>query len=214
MTAQPPARTNLNVYLIDDHPVVGLGLSMALQGHSRFRLAGTSTSPTTGLEAVAATRPDVVIIDLVFDGTLEPDIIRECRVLLPDALILAFTSLPRRAYEREMLDAGANAFLGKNTDMATLVETITTMVGLPRVVEPAEPLSRERERQVDGVHLTRREAEVARRLGQGLSIAQISQSLAISANTVAVHRDNIRKKLRCRNMTELVALLARQGVER
>ena len=210
MAAKDDDEGILSLFLIDDHPVVGLGLSLALQGHSRFRLVGSIANPLLGLRTIETVRPDALIVDLVFDGEAELAFVAECRALLPHALIVVFSSLPRRFYEREVIDMGADAFVGKNADMSVLVETITEMLDVPRNVAGAQRLPREAgDAVVDGVHLTRREAEVAKRLGQGLSVLRIANDLHISPNTVGVHRDNIRKKLNCRDMTELVALLAR-----
>lgn len=210
MVAKSGSEGALSLYLIDDHPIVRLGLSLALQGDRRIRLSGSATSPYEGRNALETSRPDVVVVDLVYDGKAETTLIRECRRLLPDALIIVFSSLPQKGYEREAFDLGADAYIGKNTDLAVLLETIIKLSpGVKNQSAERDPFRRSLDIVIDGVHLTRREAEVARRLGSGLTVSLIAGELNISANTVSVHRDNLRKKLRCRNMTELVALLAR-----
>lgn len=204
-----PDRT-FSLFLIDDHPIIKLGLSLALQGQSRLRLVGTITNPWMGLDALEAARPDAVLVDLVFDGKAETRLIRECRMLLPDALIIVFSSLPRHAYEREVTDMGADAFIGKSSDISVVIETIADMADGTRKPAPRpRPALEGLDVVIDGIHITQREAAVAKRLGAGLSISRIAADLSISPNTVSVHRDNIRKKLNCRDMTELVALLAR-----
>ena len=112
MAAKDDDEGILSLFLIDDHPVVGLGLSLALQGHSRFRLVGSIANPLLGLRTIETVRPDALIVDLVFDGEAELAFVAECRALLPHALIVVFSSLPRRFYEREVIDMGADAFVG------------------------------------------------------------------------------------------------------
>ncbi|TNF18312.1 MAG: response regulator transcription factor [Rhodobacteraceae bacterium] len=62
---------------------------------------------------------------------------------------------------------------------------------------------------LEGVHLTRREAQIARDLAHGHSITAIAETLGISKKTAAIHRDNLRGKLNCATSSELIALLAR-----
>jgi DNA-binding NarL/FixJ family response regulator len=207
--ASMKAGNPLSLYAIDDHPIVGLGLSMALQGHGGFSFVGSAQNRLNALKEMEALLPDVLVVDLVFDGQVQLGFIAECRALLPDALIVVFSSLPRHGFERETLHAGADVFVNKNVDIKTLIELISSVADTPRNGGGGDHGSLDGGMKIDGVHLTRRESEVARRLSRAVSIAEIAQDLSISANTVAVHRDNIRKKLRCRNMTELVALLAR-----
>lgn len=182
---------------------------MALQGRGRFNFLGSGSNRLMALKTLETLVPDVLVVDLVYDGEVQLGFIQECRTLLPESLIVVFSSLPRHGYEREALGAGADAFVNKNVDIDTLIDVVSAMANAPRNGARGEDLSREDGMTIDGVHLTRRESDVARRLSRGASIARIAEELSISANTVAVHRDNIRKKLRCRNMTELVALLAR-----
>lgn len=209
MTATVRTGHLLSLYVIDDHPIVGLGLSMALQGRRGFSFVGSGNNRLTALKALETLLPNVLVVDLVYDGEVQLGFIGECRALLPHALIVVFSSLPRHGYEREVLRSGADAFVNKSVDIDTLIDLISTMAHSPRNGGGGDPGPHEGGMNIDGVHLTRRESEVARRLSRAVSIATIARDLSISVNTVAVHRDNIRKKLRCRNMTELVALLAR-----
>lgn len=199
----------LSLYVVDDHPIVGLGVSMALQGRGRFNFLGSGSNRLTALKTLETLLPDVLVVDLVYDGEVQLGFIQECRSLLPSSLIVVFSSLPRHGYEREAIEAGADAFVNKNVDIDTLIDLVSAMAQAPRNGAKSGIVARDDGIKIDGVHFTRRESDVARRLSRGASISRIAEELSISANTVAVHRDNIRKKLRCRNMTELVALLAR-----
>jgi two-component system NarL family response regulator len=209
MNTRPKLGEFLSLYVIDDHPIVGLGLSMALQGRRHFTFLGSGSNRLIALKALETLRPNILIVDLVYDGEVQLGFIQECRTILPEALVVVFSSLPRHGYERETLSAGADAFVNKSVDIDTLIDLVSAMAHAPRNDIRNEQLSGDVGMKIDGVHLTRRESEVAQRLSRGVSIAKIAEDLSISANTVAVHRDNIRKKLLCRNMTELVALLAR-----
>ena len=202
------------IFLVDDHPIVALGLKIAVAGTGTLVFVGTAANPDAGLREVGRLRPNTVILDLVFDGCVTLALVRRARALLPHAAIIAFSSLPARLYARDALEAGANAFLSKDADMSDLIALIERLDAPPpaRHGVPSEDdrlASLDTWSIVDGVHMTPRELQIAAHLSRGTSIDVIAMGLNISRRTVAVHQENIRKKLDCRDTKELVARLAR-----
>jgi DNA-binding CsgD family transcriptional regulator len=65
----------------------------------------------------------------------------------------------------------------------------------------ARQLGRTVEATSGGVSLSRREAEVADWISQGLTDGEIASVLGISTRTVNTHRDNLRRKLNVRSRT-------------
>ncbi len=198
------------VFLIDDHPVVALGLKIALAGVETLRLVGLATEPEDGLAAIEAVRPHSLVLDLVFGGSVAFSVIARARRLLPQAAIVVFSSLPARLYARDALEAGADAYLGKDADMAELVRLLSD-----QDFERAPMLHGSRSTTVhdlltvDGVHMTPRELQIALSIGRGLSVEAIAAKFDLSPRTISAHRENIRRKLQCRDSKELVARLAR-----
>ena len=152
----------------------------------------------------------------MFAGSAQLFLIKRCRAISPDMWIVVFSSLPARPYEREAISAGADAYLTKEHDLAKLIalmSNLTQNASTPRASREIDNL-RDRHpsspsRIIDGVHLTPREIQIAQLLSLGLSASRIAANIGVSANTAAVHRDNIRKKLNCRDTPELIARLAR-----
>ena len=201
------------VFLIDDHPVVALGFRIALAGAETLTLIGLATEPDHGLRAIELARPDCLVLDLVFDGIVAFSLIARARQILPLAAIVVFSSLPARLYARDAQEAGADAYLGKNADMAELVRLIGSFSAerAIRTESPAGTSSPATQDQltVDGVHMTPRELQIASSIGRGLSVEMIALEFDLSPRTISAHRENIRRKLRCRDSKELVARLAR-----
>lgn len=201
--------------LIDDHPVVALGVRLAFQERRRFVLAGTAQAPDTAVSLIEQIRPDAIVLDLVFCGTVAISTIAACREVVPEAAIVVFSSLPARLYEQQALEAGADAYLTKDNDLSDLVEVLEKTVSRSGAgkrnqdaaanrcsAAPYTPL-------LGDIHLTPREAEISRLLGRGYSVARIAGEIGVSSNTVAAHRDNIRRKFDCRDSSELIVRLAR-----
>ena len=208
-----------SVFVLDDHPLVAIGLGLALRQARNLHLAGSASEPDLGLVEVEQAPPDALVLDLVFKGVLRLSYIQRFRAAAPDAAIVVFSSLlPARQWTRAVTEAGADAYLPKEADLSALVALISQLLlqqALGKLTRPrnAQPAADDEKGDdlllFDGVHLTPREGAVARRLARGASIAMIARELNVSASTAAVHRDNVRKKLDCRDTTELVARLAR-----
>lgn len=60
--------------------------------------------------------------------------------------------------------------------------------------------------------LSERECEVLEQIRRGFASKQIAERLCISVNTVNNHRQNIMRRLRCRNTTEAVEVARRLGL--
>lgn len=202
--------------LVDDHPVVALGIRLAFQEQGAFTLIGTATDPQDAAELIERLAPDIVIIDLVFAGAVKVSIVEQCREAGPGCTLVVFSSLPARLYEQEARRAGADAYVSKDHDLEGLVGVLSEVACQPPGARQRGVVTSERAGSVQeplvvigDVRLTPREAEVARLLSRGLSIARIAEEVGANSNTIAAHRDNIRRKLGCRDTTELVARLAR-----
>lgn len=198
------------VYLIDDHPVVAAGLQLAFAACADLRLVGVALDPAKGLDEVALLRPDAVILDLVYHGCIEIAATRECRRLLPDAVLLVFTSLAPDLCEQECRDAGANVLVSKSEDPRRLAQILSQVLhGGQAPIAASRRAGRLVLASLGGIELTARETDVAAGLAAGRSVRQIAEFLGLSAKTVAIHRDNLKVKLRCRSSYALTALLAR-----
>jgi DNA-binding NarL/FixJ family response regulator len=157
-------------------------------------------------------RPDAIVLDLVFAGTITLNTITSCREAAAQTAIVVFSSLPSRLYEQQALDAGADAYVTKENDLSGLVDVLDAIVssGSAGTRGVAEPRAGAGQQLLLGdVYFTPREVEVGHLLSRGYSISRIADEIGVSSNTVAAHRDNIRRKLDCRDTGELIARLAR-----
>ena len=207
----PRAKT---VLVVDDHPVVALGIELALRAIRGLCIAGVINDPLDPKGAITALAPDALVLDLAFSGTVNFPLIRQSRALVPSAVIVVFSSLPARLYRQDSLDAGADAYLTKDHDIDDLIALLVSLLSkAPKAATVPQHIDSSpgpnHDVHSDGTRLTPKEAEIARLLSRGLSIAEIASRVGANQNTVSVHRDNMRRKFGCRNSSELVARLAR-----
>lgn len=95
-----PQRTT-RIMIVDDNPVVRLGLAFFLQAYDAFEYVSEAGSGAAALPCCAQSKPDVVLLDMALPGEDEFAIIRAFRTEFPDVQIIALSD----SKERRRLDA-------------------------------------------------------------------------------------------------------------
>lgn len=193
------------VFIVDDHPIVPMAIRLALRGAEDLSLQGSSCNADDALPLIREARPDALILDLVFGRQPEVGLISRCRDLLPQAVIVVFTSLIENDWPAQALSAGSNEVICKDQEVTVVISRLRELL-----LQRGHVLGRKglATTAMDHMRLTRREAEVASKLSLGASIHAIAHDLNISSKTAAVHRDNLRTKMQCASTRELIARLA------
>jgi two-component system KDP operon response regulator KdpE len=121
------------ILLVEDEPRFRKALTMNLR--ARHHTVTTAADATTALNAAAANRPDLVILDLGLPDMDGLHVIRELRVWTPIPIIVlsARYSQPDKV---QALDAGADDYLSKPFGMEELLARIRAAL---RRAEPAPP---------------------------------------------------------------------------
>ena len=181
----------IRVVLVDDHKIVRAGLVSLLEAHEDITVVGTAEDGAEALEVVAATLPDVVLMDLSMPRT---DGVAATRAIVAehaDVQVVVLTSFADAERVHDALDAGAVGYLLKDTDPDDLVAGIRSVVsgGAPLDPRVARTVLTQRPR-AQATELTGRETEVLRLVGQGLANKQIARVLGISERTVKAHLTN------------------------
>ena len=107
------------------------------------------------------------------------------------------------------LKAGALDFLQKPVDGEKLDEAIRSAVGLSLERLRGQPAPDVLERTLE--EMSPREKEVLARLREGLTNRDIAERLGLSERTVQGHRNNLYRKLRVHNLSQLRSRLADAG---
>jgi NarL family two-component system response regulator LiaR len=203
----------IRILIVDDHAVVRQGLKMFLSLDSELEIVGEAVD---GKQAVALARqlqPDVVLMDLlmpVMDGVTAIGILRR---EVPEAEIVALTSVLEDNAVIGAIRAGAIGYLLKDTEADELIRAIKAAAEGQVQLSPKAAARLMREvRTPESAELTERETEVLRLLARGLSNKQIAQALVIGEKTVKTHVSNILSKLNVSSRTQAALYAARIGL--
>ncbi|HRT04880.1 MAG TPA: response regulator transcription factor [Kiritimatiellia bacterium] len=196
--------------LVDDHAIVRQGLAALLAREADFAVAGEAGTYEDGLAALAALAPDGVVLDLSLRDRSGLDWIREARAKGYAGKILVLSMHDEAVYAEKALRAGAQGYVMKDQAEETLVAALRQVRAGGTYLSPAaEKLlaapAAAAEKDAAGVPgLTARETEILYAIGGGLTTRDIAEKFGLSGRTVDVHRANIKRKLGCASLAEVL----------
>ena len=217
MASETVKKNVIRVLVVDDHPVVRMGLTMALDAQPDIDVVGEAKDIESLTAQVTATRPDVIVLDL----ELEPDrcALAHLRNHGPaDARVIIYSAHEEIAGVVAATKLGIEGYLRKSTDPGQLIEAIRSVYAGGTVFEPAvasklmEGMKTEREAKTFRDALSKRELQVLQLVGLGKSNCQIGATLFISERTVKFHVSAVLAKLDVRNRTEAILAANRLGI--
>ncbi len=203
------ARTpTIRVVLADDHSVVRAGIRRILETVPDIRVVAEAGDGRQAIEAVAATRPDVAVLDVKMPKTTGIAAARWIRENSPSTAVLVLTAYDDDPYVFAVLQAGANGYVLKNADAEEIVRAVRSVHAGRSVFDPEVAGRALRKLSGSGPvqpeRLTARELEVLALAAKGRTNKAIGSALAISARTVQGHLAKVFDKLQAESRTEAV----------
>ena len=200
--------TKIKTLLIDDHAVMRMGLASLLESTKDVEVVGDAGKGAEGIRKALATRPDVVIMDLMMPGM---DGVETTRALLekwPEANVLVLTTFETSDGISHALDAGAKGAILKSAELDELMNAL-------RAVAAGKPYLSSEIRQImkkdpPVPELSQRQYEIIESITRGLSNNEIAVQLGIDRSTVKNHLSILFQKLGVANKAEAVAVALRK----
>ena len=216
--ARPGAR---RILIVDDHPLVRMGLRGLLDGESDLQVCGEAGSQAEALASVRKLHPHLVITDLSLGDGNGLELIQRLRAQDDALRVLVCSMHDERLFAMRALEAGACGYVGKEQAGRHVVqavrECLAGRVWLSRAMTEQTATgngSVEAARAGDAMaRLTPRELAVFELIGRGLKPSQIATQIHLSVKTVETHREKIKKKLNLQSGSDLTRS-AMQWVER
>lgn len=207
----------IRLVIADDHRIVLDGLEQVLQLEPDLSIVERCVSGSAAVDAVAAHRPDVMLLDLAMPQMSGLDVMRELQRRDLRTRVVLLTAQIDNPSLNDALKLGAAAVVLKETESRLLIECIRAVhAGLPwtapGAVSPgAGPPPSGSIDELSG-RLTTREREIVRMAAGGLRNRDIAERLFITEGTVKLHLHNIYQKLAVNGRPELIRLASRVGL--
>lgn len=205
----------IRVLLAEDHVTVRQGLKLLVEAQDDMMVVGEAADGAAAIERAGALRPDVIVMDVSMPGTnglLATRAIKESQAAVA---IVALTRHDDDAYVRELLRAGVDGYVLKQSTPEELLAAIRAVAAGRQHLDATlrspgkgfPPAGADAPRPA----ITDREADVLRRLAWGYSNKEIAAELDISVKTVEVHKANASRKLGLRGRIDIVRYAMLQG---
>lgn len=173
----PPIR----LAIVDDQAMLRGALSALLDLEPDMQVVATAGDGDEAVRVVAASAPDVCLMDIQMPGTDGIEATRAVRAASPDTRVLIVTTFARPGYLRAALDAGASGFVVKDAPAEQLADAVRRVHAGLRVVDPVLAEAS----LFEGANpLTDRERQILRLAADGRSAAAIAAEVYLSAGTV------------------------------
>jgi len=200
----------LTVFLVDDHAMFRAGVRAELGAH--VDVVGEASSVAEAVSRIAATMPDVVLLDVHMPDGGGRAVLDAMRRTHPQVKFLALSVSDAAEDVIGLIRAGARGYVTKTISPDELAAAVKRVADGDAVFSPrlagfvldafaARPDVPVADPELD--QLTNREREVLRLLARGYAYKEIAKELFISIKTVETHVSNVLRKLQMSNRYEL-----------
>lgn len=205
----------VRILLADDHTLFCNLLRQLLE--PEYEVVGSVGDGSELLQAAARLGPDVVLVDIGMPALNGLEAGRRLKQAHPQMKIIYLTMNNDVEYAREALQAGASAFVLKNSQSSDLLQVIRDALhGIsylaPEIRKAMDEIFIRNPRAVKRPqHLTDRQREVLQMLAEGRSLKEIASRLHISYRTVRFHKVRIMQELGISKNAEIVKYAITHG---
>jgi DNA-binding NarL/FixJ family response regulator len=194
------AHLPVRIVVVDDHPVVRDGLVAMLGSEPGIDVVGSAEDGNRALTVIAASTPDVVLMDLRMPGLDGAGAIRALHGSDADApipRILVLTTYDTDRDVHDALRAGADGFLLKDAPREELIRAVQDLAAGRPVLAPVAmaALTGRGTGRGPGPALSSREQEVLRLVAEGGTNRSVARKLGIGEATVKTHLTHVYEKL-------------------
>lgn len=204
--------TKLRILLAEDHQTVREGIKLLVNAQSDMEVVGEVSDGELAIQEALKLRPDLVVMDISMPNMNGLKATKKLRAVYPEIKILTLTRHTDDGYLQQLIGAGANGYVLKQSAPTDLITAIRTVGAGNAYLDPS--LTRKvmggyvsRAESVRGEHkgdLTDRESEVLRLISFGYSNKEIGVQLDLSVKTVEAHKANAMRKLGISSRIDIV----------
>lgn len=199
----------ITVLLADDHFIVRQGLRTTLSEFPEIHIIGEAGDGIEALAQVKALKPDVVLMDINMPGMNGLEATAHIRKNFPDTRVLVVTVHDSNQYITQVLRAGADGYVLKDTSPDELARAIQSVFKGGAALSPSvarqvvDQLAQPRESAPPSPLVTPREKQILALITHGKTNKEIAGILDLSVRSIETFRLRLMRKLKVNNAAEL-----------
>lgn len=205
----------IRVVLADDHVFVRDGIKSLLENEANIEVVGEATDGLEALKIVASEQPDLLILDIRMPNLTGIEVVEKLRSQNNFVKIVMLSMHESEEYVLKSIKAGADGYLLKGSSKEEFLKAVHTVANggkyfsgdissilIGQLGNPVAAMESKQSLDED-MMITKREKEILKLLLSGKGNKEIAEALDISKRTAEVHRFNLMKKLKVKNLMEL-----------
>jgi DNA-binding NarL/FixJ family response regulator len=200
----------VRLLLIDDHPVVRIGLAAFLGLQEEIEVVGAAASGQEALSIIEKSPVDVVLVDLRMPGLSGIETLQKMKALVPGIRPIVLSSFECDEEIYAAVKAGAEGYLHKEAPATDILKAIRTVHQGKQSFPRRITLGLSSHSMTAG--LSTREKQVLELVAKGLTNKEVGGALRLSPFTVRNHLQRATEKLDATDRTEAIFLAIQTGV--
>lgn len=202
----------LRILLAEDHQTVREGIKLLVNAQPDMEVVGEASDGEMAIKEAARLDPDIIVMDISMPNLNGLKATRRLRRQKTEIKILTLTRHTDDGYLKQLIEAGVNGYVLKQSAPTELINAIRTISEGNAYVDPS--LTRKvmggyvnRSTSLRGENkgnLTDRENEVLRLISLGYSNKEIGAQLDLSIKTIEAHKANAMRKLGISSRIDIV----------
>ncbi|WP_269242370.1 response regulator transcription factor [Flavobacterium limnophilum] len=206
----------IRVVLADDHVFVRDGIKSLLENEANIEVVGEATDGLEALKIVATEQPDLLILDIRMPNLTGIEVVEKLRSQNNLVKIVMLSMHESEEYVLKSIKAGADGYLLKGSSKEEFLKAVHTVANggkyfsgdissilIGQLSNPGAAIAESKQSLDEDMMITKREKEILKLLLSGKGNKEIAEALDISKRTAEVHRFNLMKKLKVKNLMEL-----------
>ena len=199
----------IRILTVDDHPIVRQGIAALIEDESDITLVAEAANGREAINQFRTHRPDVTLMDLQIPEMNGLDAIMAIRGEFPEARIIVLTTYTGDVQARRALQAGARAYLLKNSLYKELLDTIRAVHAGRKFLSPDVSFELAEHAAEEG--LSPAEVRVLQLIAAGNTNKEIAAQLSVTEDAVKGQVRNILAKLGANDRTHAVTIAVKRG---
>ncbi len=208
-------KRKIRIILADDHKLVRQGFRLILMSQDDMDVVGETGNGREAVDLAKSLNPDVIVMDVTMPEMNGIEATRRIREISPHIRVLALSVHRDSVYVREIIRAGAEGYLLKESADTDLLAAIRAVAQGNSYLSPEVSgaiLKDYRKHATNPLDLlTAREREILQLIAEGKTNKEIAGLLNLSVYTVDGHRTRIMDKVNVHSAGQLVRFAVRNG---
>lgn len=212
VASQEQVPGKIRVFLLDDHELVRRGVAGMLEAAGDIEIVGEAGTAAQAIGRIAATKPDVALLDMRLPDGTGVDVCREVRSKNAGVRCIVLTAYDDDEALYSAVVAGASGYVLKDIRGNGLIEAVRKVAAGKSLLDPSlsrlmvEKIHQDQFEQPQLASLSVRERDILVLIADGMTNRQIGETLSLAEKTVKNYVSSLLSKLGLQRRTQAVAL--------